>query len=269
MQFVHELNRAVRDVADMPRPTFPPSCSGSARGWWDKKHVDGLLHEPATAGAFLAVSRRFRCPNIFDVGALFGYFSVLSAKLFPYAHITAFEMLPHVYRDLKKIVGEEVTCVNTIVSDHSDESKRVYVSGFNIFEKPDLGWEDLANNPAAMRVKNTRGFFKSKFISLDDYAEHLAWPDLIKIDVEAYQTRAILGAAKMIEKAHPIIIIELHDAHKVALMGTTNQETVQPMFDAGYRGYWCGDHRSLEATFVPFDRITPDKDRLSIAVFIP
>jgi len=277
-QFVDDLNTAVKFVGNVPRVTFAPGLHPSSYKWLARKHCQNMkhkrgggVHEPATIAAFLAIQNRFNCHTIFDLGALFGYFSLMCLDMFPDSEVTAFDMHGPAFGELMKNVPPHVKCVRAVVSDVSEKNVKIWISGFNIFLEPEKGWDYLCDVPGAQKYRGDggAGYDRVDFLTLDDHCATSKDPDLIKIDVEAYQTKALLGAKELIKRARPIIVIELHDPPKVKRMGTTNQETVQLLFDEGYEGYWCGNHRSSEATFEKFDHISADQDKLSLAVFIP
>ena len=143
---------------------------------------------------------------------------------------------------------------------------RVWLSAFNIFEEPDGSWDALP--PAAMKPRgpNASGFAVLDFLTLDDYCARAGPPDLIKIDVEAYQTKAVSGAKEVLQTAKPAVIIELHDAEKTARLSTSNAETVSLLREAGYRGYVSRNFRDPDAVFEPLE-VVPET--LCLAVFVP
>lgn len=275
MSFADDLNCAVSMLdAVAPRVRFEAGLSPEAANWIYRKHQDGALHEPGTLGAMWAASKLYPgIKTIFDAGALFGYFSLFCETVFGGAEVTAFEMHPAAFMDLRRNVRPTTKCVNAVLSDVSRQSVTFWVSGFNIYEEPEGGWEKLAEQHGAMKERghNNRGrfFARCNFITLDEYCASNKAPDLIKIDVEAYQAKAVLGGLSMIGRNRPVIIIELHDADKIARMGTTNAKTVQPLFDLGYQGYWCGNFRDKDATFEKVGAMTEDHERLSLMVFTP
>ena len=272
--FAERLNAAVALVPKLPRVRFEVGLSDAAELWLKKKHADGAVHEPATLAAFLAIRELMDCKHVFDLGALFGYFSLFAAGLFPDAKITAFECHPGVIEPLSRNVDSHVTCVYGVITDEVREGVKLWVSGFNLYEKPEGGWDKLADVPGAMKQRGAenkgRGFIRQNLTTLDHYcAVSGAVPDLIKMDVEGYQANAVLGAMGTIEKYRPAIVIELHDPDKLARFGITNKASVQPLFDLGYRAYWCGNHRSPEATFERVTAMDERHEKLSIMVFVP
>lgn len=228
------------------------------------------MHEPGTVAAFLAIGERYKPRVVFDVGALHGYFSLLAKQLWPEADVTAFEPNPAYYEMLRLNCEGRIACVQAAVSDETVQGKLFYFNCFNMFEKPPGGWDALADEPGAMKDR-FRGFYRGDFTTLDDYCfSRRPAPDLVKIDVEAYQAKAVAGMKGLLAYQWPRgIIIELHNPEKVSRMGTTNKDTVQPFYDAGYRGYWCGNFRDPDAVFEEVTEMGPQHERLSLMVFVP
>ena len=276
--FLDHLNASVADVARTPRPRFESGLSADAYRWIAKKHMDGAVHEPATVAAISAVRGWFGrfnygTPHVFDAGALYGYFSLVAEQVFPRAVVTAFEMHPGVIPDLVANRGPRTRCVHAALSDQSRENVRVWISGFNIYEEPEGGWAALEAIPGAMKERGEnnrgRGYAEVDFITLDDYCATNPAPDLIKIDVEGYQAKALVGAMNTIRRHKPVIIIELHDPEKLARFGTTNAQTVRPLYEAGYSGFWCGNFRDADARFEAVPEMQDYHEKLSIMVLVP
>jgi FkbM family methyltransferase len=273
MTFLDELNQAVSTVQRLPRVRFDIEVGPEAENWLRRKHADGAVHEPSTLAAFLAIGERYGSKNIFDLGALYGYFTLFALQAFADAQVTAFEMHPGCIGPLVQNVAPWATCVHAAVSDVSSPQQRIWISGFNIYEEPQGGWEKLETIPGAMKPRGEnnrgRGYAQVDFITLDEYCATAKAPDLIKIDVEGYQAKAILGGMETIRAHKPAIIIELHDPEKMARFGVTNRQTVQPLFDAGYQAFWCGNFRDKDARFVPVAEMGEEQERLSLMVFVP
>lgn len=274
MTVLDDLNEAVADVYRLGRVRFESGLSEDAYRWIAKKHANGAVHEPATIAAFLAAQHWLPSrPYIFDVGAHYGYFSLVAERFLAPADVTAFEMHPGVILDLVANRGPRTRCFNAAISDVTRENVRVWISGFNIYEEPEGGWDALDTIPGAMKERGEnnrgRGFADVDFITLDDYCATNPAPDLIKIDVEGYQAKALAGAMGTIRRHKPVIIIELHDPEKLARFGTTNAETVRPLYEAGYSGFWCGNFRDSDARFEAVPEMRDHHEKLSIMVFVP
>lgn len=270
---IDALNTAYANVDKLPRVRFEASINPDAYTWIWKKHQGGALHEPATIAAFAAIAEHRNVRVIYDCGALYGYFTLLAAILFPDAEVVAVDMHPSA---LSTLIANVSPCADVVHAAVSDETKaaKFWVSGFNIYEEPEGGWDNLDKIPGAMKPRGEnnrgRGFVEVPFVKFDDIAKGIGKiPDLIKIDVEGYQAKAIRGAMETIRAHRPIVIIELHDPEKLARFGITNASTVQPLLDLGYSAYWCGEHRSKEARFEPVTHMNGAHEKLGIMVLVP
>lgn len=271
--FLTTLNDSVVLATRMPRVRFEVGIGDEAERWIKKKHTNGAVHEPGTIAAFIAIRKVRDCKNIYDVGALWGYFSILSAMLFDKANITAFEMHPACILALSTNIWPNAKCVHGVMGDECRDNVKIWISGFNIFEEPEGGWENLENIPGAMKPRGEsnrgRGFASVDFGTLDAWSNLHGYPDLMKIDVEGYQGKAVLGAARILTDYRPFVIIELHDPEKLERFGITNASTVAPLFSLGYQAYWCGNFRDDDAVFERVYQMDERHEKLSIMVFVP
>lgn len=232
--------------------------------WIRRCHESGSLHEPATIAALLFVQQNFapKINTIFDIGALYGYFSLISKSVFPESMVFSFEMNPHSYLNLSKNVSlnkhlsvPAVRCVNAGVSDKTTLQKKVYVKNFILKEDIDSENSQIID-----------------LLSLDDFCRLSRFqPDLIKIDVEGYQAKIIPGAMSMIKSAKPIIILEFDAQETIQNFNTTNKEVVKPLFDLGYTCYWCKDQRSFAGKFkqLGYEDFSPEHEINSVSIFLP
>lgn len=268
------LNAAFAQVRDIPRVEFTPAAGRDAHNWLAKKHANGNIHEPAMLAAFLAIGQQRTVKTFFDLGALYGYFSLAAKSIFPGVGITAFEMHPAALQSLAQNLGEDADIIHAVVSNACKHEVTFWVSGFNIYEEPAGGWSKLDEQPGAMKPRGTgnrgRFFAKVDFITLDAFTVFTSGkPDLIKIDVEAYQAKAVAGAVETLRAYRPHVVIELHDPEKTARLGCTNKSTVQPFFDLGYSAYWCPNFRDMDARYEAVAKMTEEHERLSLMVLLP
>lgn len=58
-------------------------------------------------------------------------------------------------------------------------------------------------------------------MTLDAHSAEIGWdPDIVKLDVEGSELRVLAGAARMIERRHPHLIVEAHSAELERACGT-------------------------------------------------
>jgi FkbM family methyltransferase len=252
---------------------FPPVFfyNGADRGinakcfdWLNLKHKGNNIHEPATIAALLFCQKYFsqQIKVIFDIGALYGYFSLISKSLFSQATIFAFEMNPQSYDILAKniMVNKHlgipaVRPINIGLSDHTILQENVLIKGFILKE----------NSESAKSSK-------LDIMSLDDFCRISNFsPELIKIDVEGYQAKIFLGGMATIEKTKPIIILEFDNPKTLDPFNTTNKQITKPLFDLGYNCYWCKNQRQFQGKFekLEYDPFSEVHETNSLGVFLP
>lgn len=242
------------------------TVAGGSAHWIREKHKNKSVHEPATIAAFSFVRQNFasRVNTIFDIGALYGYFSLISKSMFPDSNVFSFEMNPVSYRALSnninvnKHLGFPATrCVNVGLSDRTLFQREVAIQNFSLEENTE-------NKSAQLSTID--------IVSVDDFCRISGFkPDLIKIDVEGYQAKILPGAIATIQSKKPIIILEFDGATQLEKVNTTNKEITKPLFDLGYSCYWCRNQRSSKGEFqqINYDTFSTHHEVNSLSVFIP
>ncbi len=145
----------------------------------------------------------------FDVGANVGFYSLLGAKrVQDSGRVVAFEPFPRnlafLYRHIELNKVRNVTILPFACADQF--AIEMFLTG----ENHALGHLDTATasetkgpvDPAAMLVAT---------ISLDEAAEKLDLrPDVIKIDVEGAELRVLRGAAVILARMRPVLLLSVH-----------------------------------------------------------
>lgn len=240
--------------------------AGGSNKWITNKHTNQSIHEPATVGAFLFLQQNFssRINTIFDVGALYGYFSLISKSMFPQSTVFSFEMNPSSYQALcqnvnsnKHLAIPAARCINMGLSDRTIFQQKVSIQNFILKELD----ENESEQSATINI-----------ISIDDYCRVSGCkPDLIKMDVEGYQAKILPGAIETIKANRPIILLEFDSQLRLSSFNTDNKSIVKPLFDLGYTCYWCKNQRSFKGAFqqLSYDTFSQEHEINSLAIFIP
>jgi len=156
--------------------------------------------------------------HILDVGANFGYFTVLFAQLVgPRGHVWAFEPSRH-YRDRLRghleanHLEDRVTVVPYGLSDR-EESARLHIGECSATLHP------MDNHPVGHeeRVELRR---------LDDVARELNIDevDLIKVDIDGHEPAFLRGAQELIRVRRPIMIVEFYQGNLDQAGGDVRQQ---------------------------------------------
>lgn len=172
--------------------------------------------------------------TFFDVGACLGYYSLLGAHLVgPGGTVHGFEPSPPLLPLLRENLGgrPNVRLVESAVSDRSG-ALRLHVA-----PAPFLGtsstradWQPLSRVQAEVAA-----------VSLDDHcAAAGVYPDVIKLDVEGAEDRALKGAERLLRERGPLLAVEvftpLMDADRAAL---------RFLLGLGYRAHAIGEDGRL------------------------
>ncbi len=149
--------------------------------------------------------------TFFDIGAHFGYFTLLGANIVrEQGQVHSFEPTPSTYAVLMKNVENKKNIITNNKAVYSKQGSIIIndyglrYSAFNSIFSPRLPGNIVSN----LSVNQ----FKVESVTLDEYVEkNNLKPDFIKIDAESAEYEIIRGMEKTIEKYRPIITIEVGD----------------------------------------------------------
>lgn len=183
---------------------------------------------------------------VLDIGSYFGYYAILACRYAgPGVSVYAFEPFPKSFEMLKenkRLNGfDQMICVNLAVADQPGEW------AFRVAPMANLGSGGLTSGPGhAHRVSAT---------TVDDFVgqKGLNRVDVIKLDVEGAEVRALAGAEKTLRRFRPVMMVEL-DPGKLKLLGETARRLIQVIGDLGYH-MSCAGRKGLEPV--------PDPETLS------
>jgi FkbM family methyltransferase len=145
---------------------------------------------------------------IYDIGAHAGFWSLVFSRLSPEGKIFAFEPSPV---NLSRLRSNTEIIDNIVIVPFAVSN----ISGTANFSD-DGSFSSICLN----------GDTQVNSITLDKSYYQL--PDFIKIDVEGHAAEALQGARRILEKARPAILAEIHSAHEM-------QEVSSLLLPLGYR----------------------------------
>lgn len=135
---------------------------------------------------------------ILDIGAYTGVYSVETAILNPDCIVNSFEPNPEIFQNLRKNIE-----INRL-------EERVKISQISLGQQ--IGVAKLylpKNTPTSMATLNTRSseYLEVPMSTLDS-THFVKSIDLIKIDVEGFESKVFLGGQNVLDKFKPIILSE-------------------------------------------------------------
>lgn len=205
----HRAVQAAVQVGRLPLTLIPPTATmpilrGPLRGWrWvvgAGNHAYWLgVHEYAKQRVF----ERWLTPGcvFFDIGAHAGYYSLLAARLVrPGGQVVAFEPLPRNFAYLRKHLrlngANTVTTIDAAVTESAGEAT---------FQQGVEG---------SMGRVTAGGDLHVRTVALDGLVARgtIPPPDVIKLDAEGSEYRALSGARQTLAAHKPVLFLATHGA---------------------------------------------------------
>ena len=218
---------------------------------------DSICREACFTGRYepqeTLIAKRLVGPGmtVFDVGANWGYFTLLAAHLTG-ASGRVLSLEPH--PALATLLAENVRLNHLVqVECHAMAAGRARgLAPFIAFDEDGGNWglSRVAVDPAQARLI-------CEVRSIDDLADErgLQRVDLIKIDVEGSEADVLVGMADGLRHGrYRQVLLECHPA-QLAERQSSLAECLEPLRRAGYRGWWIDHspemHRRAALTDVP------------------
>lgn len=161
----------------------------------------------------------------YDVGANIGTYCLLAAEKTD-SEVVAFEPHPANYRRLRENV--KLNQYNTQVLEYglydSGETKKLSLES----QEPGTGTPSLSDSRDSVEIQTVRG---DEIIE----KENLPYPDVIKIDIEGAEARALEGLKKAISDSEcRLVYCEVHP-EGLKNFGNTEEQVEQTLEEAGFR----------------------------------
>jgi len=206
-------------------------------------------HEPETSETLLFFFQR--ASTFVDVGANYGFYSVLALLSNPDIRVVAFEPLRPIFEGLVKNVSlnhlsGRITCENLALSSRSGRT--------TIYLPPAEGRDLESTGTLSVNSWQVRQHAQPMAIDavrFDDY--EVANPirvELIKIDVEDFEADVLEGMADVVRRDRPFIVCEIlprNREHK-------NERTRQIVHELGYTPYWITPSGYIRVSRFDFER---------------
>ncbi len=204
----------------------------------------GKSHDSEIRLARFLVNYLTHADTFIDVGAHYGYFSLLASKLVgDSGRVIAFEASPTTFATLKKNNSscKNISCFNLAVSDvESILSFYEFPNLFSEYNSLDIDqykkmdWYS-DNKPDIAKIKSIT---LDSFISIEKFK-----PRIIKIDVEGTEFKVIKGLNKHFEENSPYVVME-YLSHKRG--NKEHSKAVESLKATGYLSYQIDKYGKLK-----------------------
>ncbi|WP_133273455.1 FkbM family methyltransferase [Hymenobacter radiodurans] len=173
-----------------------------------------------------------------DVGAHFGYFSLLAARLVgPKGQVVAFEASATTHA----VLAQNVAASAVVQAHHcavSDQQETISFYEFPILynEFNSLDVTQFENEQWFKEFKPTK--ITVPAVTLDAFFTSSGQvPAVLKIDVEGAELKVIRGAAKLLERAAPAVVLEYLEPKR---HNTGHQQAAALLRELGYQSHRIG-----------------------------
>jgi FkbM family methyltransferase len=198
------------------------NCGTSMAGYvlgYMEPHIQQVVMAHLEAGAVA-----------YDLGANVGFLSMVMARIVgPEGQVVCFEPMPANAAQVRYNAAlngfDNIIVRQEAIADH-DGAEEFLVDGFSSNHRLGL---------LGSRTPDQRGRISVELRTLDSVSElapGLRDPTFIKMDIEGAEVLALRGAKKLLARARPAILIELHG---------TNREIVATLQALGYEASIVGD----------------------------
>jgi FkbM family methyltransferase len=199
-----------------------------------------LSHEVYLNGFFEAPLTRILLAHVrpgmvfVDVGAQFGYYSVLAHRLVgPTGRVFAFEPTPRTY----SVLRQNVDRLSNVVAEPIAASSSAGELTLHDFGATNCGLNSILPHPRVVAEQGARlkgRPFVVASIRLDDYFDERGIrPSFVKIDVETAELDVLQGMEGLLRLARPAITLETGDYAWTG--GRQSRDCVRFLLERGYR----------------------------------
>lgn len=190
----HDIHYALHCKEDVDRKIFK-------YGVWERKQID----------YFFTQCQKLECEIFMDIGAYFGYYSLLAAKLGVFSQIHAVEASPVTYPRLEKhiFLNQLENTIMPYLAAASDTTGEVF----------------LKSNWGRTKILES-GTLKTHAQTLDSMFDFQGKNIAIKMDIESHEIPALKGAKKLIEKNNVFLQVEAYPK---------DTATINYLFNSGWQ----------------------------------
>ena len=143
--------------------------------------------------------------NILDLGANIGNHTIYFASHCNVSHIYSFEPVKSTFKILKKNI--EINKFHNVTIFNLGASYKNENAVFEIYDNLNIGNSHLFGLEDNLSQKNNQ----IKLVKMDDFlSDKLERLDFIKIDVEDYEYKALLGLRRLLCDFSPLVFIEIY-----------------------------------------------------------
>ena len=174
---------------------------------------------------------------VLDVGANIGTTTLAFAEKVPFGRVHAFEPSSEM---------RDVLLTNIALCGF----KNILIHPFGLSDSLDRGRLQLAmaGNPGSAYFISDNKTAEVELRILDEVLDSDEHIDFVKIDVEGYEYRVLLGGSRLISRYEPILVVEMNQT-ALERAGASSDQLLHLLYDRGYRLLYV--HQGQFLDYVP------------------
>ena len=251
--------------------------------WFIAKHQDGKIHEPGTIAVLSFLSKTIQSQVMFyDVGALFGYFSLIIKAMLPSSRILLVEGNPTSCACIRKISPQlsKDEIANIVLGDQ-ERNTNFLIDGFNFIEGKNQIRTARVRIWGKNIIKRFFNLFGKRYQIQRCYSAQIKQEilpnvfreqeprcvEIFKLDTEGNQCRFLPPFIDEFCSRKPIVLLEMDNSETMAKFGFTNDQLLQLFLDRNYIAYWMNHRKPTEVKRI--FQITKAEDFNSLLLLLP
>jgi len=167
----------------------------------------------------------------FDIGANYGFYSILAQEIIENGEIHAFEPNPKIFNYLKSSFLKNKKGI--FLNKMALSNKIGKISFYDGFYRAHSGQSTILEKVASNSLSKYQRI-KVASVTLDNYINTNTIPTVIKIDVEGAESKVIDGGLRIFKTTNPTIAMEIH---KTGIEKKFSIWAIKILHNLGYKSY--------------------------------
>ena len=254
--------------------------------WFNFHHNEGNIHEKGMIAIIIALSKLFDNQKVifYDIGALYGYHSIIAKNFFKNIEINTVEGNPITHKKIKSKTSNYLNFKNyNYVLGDIPETNFYSIIGYSFYKCNFFkAWIKNINIIFKNLIKIILNFFNFNFrinripkifklstITLGNLLikKNEDKIEILKIDTEGYQAKFLPPYASFLADRKAILLMEIDNKDVMAKHGLSNNELVKIFLKLNYKAIWI-DHRTGKGISI-IKSINKKQDKNSLVILVP
>ena len=255
------------------------------KNWFREAHENNNIYEKGLISTLTLIGKIIKSKVIFyDIGALFGYHTIIANSFLNLHKAIIVEANPHSHNVIKKVLIDEdnIKLYNVLLSDKNSK-KKYYIDLYNFWQADGfLGYLNYFKIRLKNYTKTLLNLYKNKYKVTYDFKRYEInsvtlkdiflkntnhYQEIYKIDGEGTQCIFLKPYIKVLSEKKAIVLLELDHPKYMAKFKMTNNEMLKLFLKFDYTAIWLDHREPNEILNVNF--LKPSMDKNSFLILLP